>query len=210
MDNKAILRSLVFTICALSIFTYDRAQGMDLGGGKEFSADMISRADGQTMKAKFYYSGNRMRTDMEGNIVITRLDRNVVIMVMPSERMYMEQPIDPKMLPKTTKDMDGEVERIALGKETVDGLEADKFRVVYMDGPRRVEAYQWLADFGFPVKMEALDGSWSVEYRNIKIAPQPEALFEPPQGFQKMSMPFGMGSGGPSLEDIMAQAVAQE
>jgi hypothetical protein len=54
--------------------------------------------------------------------------------------------------------------------------------------------------------MEAVDGSWSVEYKNVSLGPQPDSLFEVPEGFQKATMPsFGSGSGMPSLDDVMSQ-----
>ena len=49
----------------------------------------------------------------------------------------------------------------------------------------------WIAnDLGLPVKTAAEDGSWSQEYKNIVIGPQPYELFEIPAGYQKFSMPM--------------------
>ncbi len=170
-----------------------------------FSADMISRFGRQTNKAKIYWSGEKMRTEMEGNIIIIRLDKNICWMVMPSEKMFMEQAIDQNMIPKTSKQVKGEVERVSLGKETLDGKEVEKFKITYNEKNKRLVMYQWLMNSGFPVKMEAEDGSWVVEYKNISFGGQPDSLFEPPSGFQKVSMPFGGGSGMPSLGELMQQ-----
>lgn len=210
MKSRVLIRACIILTTFIPFFAAATIAGGAGVSSEEFSADMVSRAGDEAVSAKFYFAGNKMRTEMQGNIVITRLDRNVAIVIMPSEKMYMEQPINPEMLPKVTKDVQGEIERVPLGSEAVNGVQADKFRIVYMGGAGKEEAYQWVADFGFPVKMEAIDGSWGIEYKNISVAPQPGSLFEPPQGFQKVSMPFGVGSGGSSLEDIMAQAGAQE
>lgn len=165
---------------------------------KEFSADMVSRSGGETVRAKIYVAADKMRTEMSDNIMITRFDKNLVLVVMPSQRMYMEQPIDRKMVPQTAKKFEGEIERVPLGVETVDGKPAEKFKVTYTEGSKRVSVYQWIRDSEFPVKIEAVDGSWSVEYKNLSVGSQPNALFEPPAGFQKFSMPFSAGSGMPS------------
>ena len=157
---------------------------------QEFSADMVSRSGRQTVQAKFYVSGDKMRTEMPGNVVIMRLDKNLTWIIMLQQRMYMEQPLKPKDLPKTSKELGGEIERISLGMETVDGKPAEKFKVVYTEGSARLTVYQWIRDSKFPVKIEAENGSWSVEYKNLSVGPQPAALFELSPGLQKLSMPF--------------------
>ena len=56
-------------------------------------------------------------------------------------------------------------------------------------------AYQWIKDGQIPVKVEAVDGSYSMEYKNISTGAQPAELFEVPADYEKMSMP--------SLGDMM-------
>ena len=165
-------------------------------GSYEYSADMVSRTGRETIKAKLYVSEDKMRTEMAGNIIITRFDKNLSWVIMPSEKMYMEQSINRKMLPKTSREFEGELERVSLGMENVDGKPAEKFKVTYKEGSARVSVYQWLRDFKFPVKVEAVDGSWSMEYKNLSVKPQQASLFEGPQGFQKLSMPFAAGFPG--------------
>lgn len=174
-------------------------------GFQQLSSDVVSRAGAETQRSKIYVSGDKMRTEVADNIMIIRLDKSVTWMVMVSEQMYMEQSIDRKMVPQTSKEMQGEIERVLLGNETIDGIQTQKFKVTYQQGNKQETIYQWLMDSGFPIKMEAVDGSWSVEYKNISFGPQPDSLFEVPAGFQKVSMPFGGGSGAPSLEDIMSK-----
>jgi hypothetical protein len=99
--------------------------------------------------------------------MIIRADKNVAWIIMPSEKMYMEQPIDKTTAPKTSKEMEGETERVSLGKEAVNGAQTEKFRVTYQNAKGQESIYQWLTNSGFPVKMEAVDGSWGMEYKNI-------------------------------------------
>ncbi|MFH1458081.1 MAG: DUF4412 domain-containing protein [Candidatus Omnitrophota bacterium] len=197
--RKAALNVLLPAIVSVIFCHNNCARAADT---QQFSSEMVSRSADQTENAKIYVSGNKMRTEVAGNIMIMRLDKNVMWMVMPFEQMYMEMPIDMKKVPKTSKEMDGEVERAPLGREAVDGIQADKFKVT----SREEAMYQWLTDSGFPVKMEAVDGSWSVQYKNISFGPQPDSLFEVPDGFEKASMTsFGGGSGKMSLDDILTQ-----
>ena len=77
-----------------------------------------------------------------------------------------------------------------MGSETIDKHPAKKYEVTYTESGKKTRMYQWMAtDINFPVKMAAVDGSWSVEYRNIKMGSQPDSLFEVPAGYSKMDMP---------------------
>lgn len=173
---------------------------------QQFSADMITHAGNKTQSSKVYVSDKKMRNDMAGNIMIIRMDKNVMWMIMPSDKTCMEQALDTQMIPRTSKTVKGEVERESLGKEIVDGMRVEKFKVTYLGIRKQESMYQWLTDSGFPIKMEAVDGSWGVEYKNISFGAQPDSLFEIPDGFQKITMPsFSGGSGKPSLQDIMSQ-----
>ncbi len=158
-------------------------------GWQDFSADMVSTANGQSFQGKIYVSQEKTRMDMPQNAVITRFDKNVTWMIVHEQRMYMEQPLDPTMRAKVSKEMPGEVERVALGPETVEGKPAQKFKITYTENRKQTQIYQWVGEADIPVKIEAVDGSWSVEYRNLEAGPQPDSLFEVPDGYEKFAMP---------------------
>ena len=186
---------------AVSVFFF-----MLLGAGflspalaQEFSADMISTVGKETTQYKLNVSGGKIRMDMKDGIIIVRNDKGVSWMLMPGESMYMENPIDTSKVPKTSKDLGGEIERTSLGVETVDGKPAEKFKVTYTKNGKQESVYQWLVDNEIPVKVAAVDGSWSTEYKNLSMGAQPASLFEIPSRYTKMSMPsLGdmMGMGG--------------
>lgn len=160
----------------------------------DFSAEMVMTASGQTMQGKLYAAEGKSRMEMPQSVVITRYDRNVSWVIMPGQGMYMEQPIDVKSTAKTSRELPGETERVSLGTEQVGGQAAEKFKVTYMEGGRQESLYQWVAgDSPVPVKFESVDGTWSMEYRNINLEPQDDSLFEVPAGYQKFDMP-DMGS----------------
>jgi hypothetical protein len=98
------------------------------------------------------------------------------------------------------------VERSPAGREIVDGRQADKFKVVLRAGNRTETVYQWfIPGLSIPVKTAAVDGSWSLEYRNIRPGKQEDALFEIPWGYEKFSMRM------PSMKDVqdVLQGVSQ-
>jgi hypothetical protein len=59
-------------------------------------------------------------------------------------------------------------------------------------------------DIKFPVKMAAVDGSWTMEYKNINMGTQPDSLFELPSGYKKMTMPSMPGM--PKMPKIPGKA----
>ena len=163
----------------------------------EFSADTVTTMQGgQKMSGKMYFKPDKFRMEMKTNeetVMITRIDKKVTWNVMPKQKMYMEMPFDLKNKPKVEEKFAGEIERKEVGSETIDGHPTKKYLITYKVGDKKDQVYQWLAtDIKFPVRTAAVDGSWAQEFKNIKIGPQGDSLFEVPAGFQKMQMPGGM------------------
>ncbi len=155
----------------------------------EFSADVVTQSQGHEIQSRTYISKDKIRNETMGQIMIIRKDLNVMWIVMPDQGMYIENPIDLNAVARTSQTMPGETERVPMGKETIDGRVTDKFKITYDAGRGPVTMFQWIGDRQIPVKMEAEDGSWSVNYKNIQFGPQSAALFEIPEGIQKMQMP---------------------
>jgi len=163
----------------------------------EFSADMITKSAGQTITGKMYMKDKKMRSETQGQpgYSIIRMDKNIVWFVMPDTKTYMEMAYDPSQQPAPTEKMHGEVSRKLVGKEKIDGHPTEKYLVTVKDMGKTNEMYQWIAtDIKFPIKNAAVDGSYSVEYKNIKQS-APDSLFELPAGYKKMTMP-AMPKGG--------------
>lgn len=176
----------------------------------DFSSDMVSTANGQKHTSKIYMQAKkfRMETPEQPGYNIMRMDKNVMWMVMPDQKAYMEMKIDPSRQPRTEEKVEGEVSRKLIGSETIDGRATDKYEITYKDKEKTTKMYQWIAkDIKFPVKTAAIDGSWIMEYKNIKMGAQPDSLFEVPSGYEKMNMPSmkdAMG-GMPKTEKDTAQ-----
>ena len=154
----------------------------------DFSADMVSTARQGSFPAKLYVSGDKSRMEMPGAISISRMDKKVTWMLMPEQKMYMEQPIDTRAAAGTQEKVDGEIERKAEGAEVVSGRNTTKYRVTFESNGKHESMFQWIdGSVNIPVKTAAIDGSWSTEFRNIRTGPQDGALFEIPAGYTKMS-----------------------
>src|SRR3990167_1937853 len=103
-------------------------------GAQEFSADMVSRTGKEIVNAKIYVAKDKVRMEMPESVMIIRRDKNLTWMLMPVDKMYMEQLVNMSSAPKVAKEFEGETERVAMGAEPVDGASADKFKVTYKIG----------------------------------------------------------------------------
>jgi len=190
-----------------------------------YSATRVLQAQGERIEQRYYQQSmgkNRADTEHEGqqSSMIMRLDRNLIWMVMPQQRMYMELSLaDPQARARTVDipddDRVNEFEKV--GREDVNGVKATKYRVATTDDKgRRTEGYMWISDeHSILVKMELADGAQraTMELKDLKVGAQPDSLFEPPAGFQKMSL-GGMGgmmmggSGAPASAPAPAAPAA--
>lgn len=154
-----------------------------------FSADFVSRTGNDVIKGKIYVSADKSRFEMDDAITVSRMDKQVVWVLIPSQKMYMEQKLTPQNVVPSSETVAGEVERVHLGTETIDGKEAAKYRVFVIEGGKKDSFLLWLGtEAGLPLKMAAEDGSWVQEYKNLVVGPQPDSLFEVPAGYEKFSM----------------------
>ena len=165
------------------------------GVTKDFSADTMASFGGRTIRGKIYMSGDkwRMESSQGGKkaVTIVRADKNVMWMLMPGQKMYMEFKPEADQLMGRTEKLPGEIERKKVGSEKVSGIPCDKYKVTYKPHPKakQMSAYMWLSRDKIPVKSAAIDGSWHSKYDNIKRGKQPASLFELPAGYKKFEMP---------------------
>lgn len=187
------IAKLLFGIIVVFIFF-----SVKVAFAQEFSADVVTTTKEGTYSGKIFVTKDKVRTELTEAITITRMDKKVAWMLMPAEKTYMEQPFDPNEIVTASEKFPGEIERTLIGQELVDGKTADKYRIVYETEGVRETVFQWIeASSNIPVKTEAEDGSWTVEYKNLKIGAQPESLFEIPADYTKISYPL------PPTEDIL-------
>jgi hypothetical protein len=164
---------------------------------KPFSADQVMKTGGRTMMGKVYAMSTAMRTESEANGTrlanIVRVDRKVVWTLLPDKKIYFEMALpsvpDTTALARTGAEVPS-AQRENLGTERVGDYLCDKSTVVTTSGGKSYAFTEWAAKDlgGFVVKREAQSGSWSMEYRNVQLAPQDPSLFEIPEGYQKMDL----------------------
>lgn len=171
-----------------------------LAQAAELSANVITKADGEEMRGKIFMKGQKIRNEFDAggqtNVSIVRPDKKVVWMLMPAEKMYMEMPITEEAQEKILiKKPEDQVKMKLVGTETVNGYECEKYEYEVPISPEGQPSkhFTWIAKkLQMPIKAMAADGSFSMEYQDIKVGGVADSLFEVPQDYQKMAMPFQM------------------
>ena len=157
----------------------------------EFSADQITKANGKTYVSNIFYRDDRWRLEHQDigpvNVTIVRKDKQVMWLLVSRLKHYKEIPYDAAQAPKIQETLAGEVSRSAIGTETLDGHPTTLYEVHAQEGDQTADYYQWLAtDIRFPLKLMKKDGSWSVEYRRVRLGPLSDFLFQLPVNFQPL------------------------
>jgi len=179
------------------------AQVPDLDMNAAYSAIRTIETDGERISQRYYQDSaavHRMETELGGeqSIIIMRGDRNLMWTVMPQQRMVMELSLGAATSMDGMFELPGDdhwtsVER--LGRESVNGVPATRWRVVSDDGAgERGEGDLWVSDEGIPVRMDMRfdGGRVRMTLSELLIGPQPATLFEPPVGYQRIA-PGGAG-----------------
>ena len=157
----------------------------------EFSADQITKANGKTHISNIYYREDRWRLEHQDpgpvNVTIVRKDKQVMWMLLSRLKHYKEVPFEPAQTPKVHEQLEGETSRSAICTETLDGHPTTLYEIRVQDSEKTSDYYQWLAtDIHFPLKLMKKDGSWSVEYRRVRVGPLSDFLFQLPVNFQPL------------------------
>ena len=157
----------------------------------EFTADQITKTNGRVRKANIYYRDTMWRLEHQElgpvNVTIVRKDKQVMWLLLSRMKHFKTVPYDPHQAPKVGERLDGEVGREEIGTEVYDGHPTTLYQVTVRIDGREVVYYQWLAtDIRFPVKLARKDGSWIIEYRNVKLRPVSDFMFELPVNFQPL------------------------
>lgn len=157
----------------------------------QFSATMVLRDSGKEVLGKIFVQDGKLRQEFDGTagqtVTIVRPDLKKVWILIPQRGSFTELPLRPELPGQFIQIPPGAQSKRPLGKETVDGYEAEKYQVIVRQrsGPE-VETIWVATKLGVPVKLVSKGGRFSVEYQNIKEGPQPESLFSLPPEYTRV------------------------
>jgi hypothetical protein len=171
-----------------------------LGGealAAEFSAQVLTRYQGEETRGKVYVKDNRIRQEFSSGrgakIIIYNADTKLAWMIMPERQMYLEMPITEEITRSLMQAAKDQGQMNPLGVETVNGYSTNKYETAFRLNGGELRHHIWVAKkLGLIIKVESLDKTFSREYQEIKEGEVPEAMFAPPADYQKMDLPGGM------------------
>ena len=161
------------------------------GEAFEFSADRVFRQGKRVVEARVNARDDRWRLEFPipqagANATIVRQDQNLAWHLLSQQRIYRERLIalDERLL--VEERLNHEIARTLIGPEERDGFSCELFEVITKEGHRTIRYYRWISKKeGFAVKTLNEGDGWSVEYHNVRFAPQSDRFFEPPYAFSK-------------------------
>jgi outer membrane lipoprotein-sorting protein len=167
-----------------------------LAQAAEFSASIVTRSGAQESYGKIYVKGKNIRRETQSGsdttIVIGMMDKKLFRIIRPGQKMYLEMPLTDDMVRELTQVAKEHAQMKRLGPETVNGYATDKYETTFTDQGATLKHFMWIAPkLEMPIKIVSADGSFSMEYRDIKEGGVDAAVFEIPPGYQKMGEPGG-------------------
>jgi hypothetical protein len=188
------MRLAGLVLCLLVSFVLPAAAADWLNPKAAYSATRTMRAAGQEMIGPVHHDGGKERFEMtmqgQQQIMIRREDQQRMFMVMPQMGMGMELPLGgPEAMPSAGDY--SELQPETLGRETIDGEDVTRYRLVTSEGGQSYTVLIWATDDGIPMRIEVstAEGGFEMELSDLQRGPQPAELFELPAGIQMMDMP---------------------
>ena len=182
----------------------------------EYSADSVMQNEEGTIEQHVYVTPGKERREMltgsgDGSVQIFRYDNKVMWMLMPSEKMYMENSMS-KAAAKDVSQWD--FEETVMGEEVLNDMKVTKYKTIATstDG-KKYGGFSWRTKEGISLKSDLLykEGNekkrMMTELKNVKIGKQDPKLFEVPEGYTKFDMAGMMGGmmGGQMGREGMGQ-----
>jgi len=192
--RRTLVILLALTLIAPALACSKKAdEGAATGDGvvkmpKEFSAEVSASSPAGVFEAKLYSSDGNTRMEMPNATVITRRDKGVVWVLMPT-KMYMEQELSPENSGGFMEELPEGFTRTLAGEEKLEGKAVKKYEIAFDTDGQKGVFYQWIDEKGIPVKVAGPDDAWAFEYKNVTPGKQDSSLFELPEGYRKMEMP---------------------
>lgn len=164
----------------------------------EYSADVVIVSGGQTIQSRIARTPNALRSETQQRgqtmTAIVRLDRNLGWLLIPGTRNAAEVDLAGfPMIPGLLRNPNATA--TAEGTETIDGMTVTRWRVAGGEPGARFTGKVWATAQGVVLKIEGESETnqqrqpFTLTARNVRIARQPPALFEVPEGYQRLQVP---------------------
>jgi hypothetical protein len=181
MNGRRVFSTMLVGIALLGIVGQAAAE--------EFWAQFVMKTTGEILPVKgtIFVKNGLVRHEVhergDRQVTIVRPDKGVIWVLNTDDKMYLEivyQEADRRFDSWTPEK---EKKARLLGKDAVSGIACKKYELLE-EGNRSV--YWVSAKLNFPLKVESPDAT--MEYKNIDEGPLADTLFEPPDGYDRITM----------------------
>lgn len=181
----------------------------------QYSANSVTETETVTINEKVYAAPGKIRREQDlgshTQVSIVRMDKGVMWVLMPDERMYMEMSMQQAQAQDPGVDLSGyQMEKTEVGQETVNGHQATKYKIIMTNADgTKLGGFQWVVNPGIQIKLDAIskDGDTKerikMELTNLTIGTQDAALFEIPKGYSTMTMPSFPAMGKEGMKGML-------
>jgi len=160
----------------------------------DYRAHTVMQSETGRLTGRVWASGPKERRELvvkgHTHTMIVRKDRGLVWVLLPEQRLYLEQPLGERgMTPD--RFADGQLAREALGSEVVNGAQATKYRVHGTAGDGEpFEALMWMTGQEIPVRIVTGAGSTRVEMEldELSLGAVDPSRFEIPSGYSRLDV----------------------
>lgn len=188
------MKKIILPVLALLVMMGTAVQAAEIPPHSQYSADMQMLNNHKVFDSgKFYIGKNAARLELTKSkqTQIQRYDKDVVWILIPSNKTYMEMQLQYNAL-VNYKPAGFKEEYV--GEESLDGHPCKKYQISGKFMGKNVSSTIWKAqDLGGTVIKSIDKKGDGIEVKNIQKGTQPASLFEPPAGYSKMTLPGGMG-----------------
>jgi hypothetical protein len=207
-DGGGIVRKISLVVLLLAA-TFMLAQ---LPGAVPFSGDLtIKSKSGEAMTGKMYFSGSKMRWDMNAkgreSAMLVDFPTQTSYMIMPQQKMYMEMKLGqhagrgPNLRELRSYDPNNPCAQLTdttcekVGTETVNGRSTDKW--IFKNSKTGHTTTTYLdKKIRFPIR-STTDNGTQTDLTNVQEGMPSASLFELPSGYKKFDMGAMMGGQRP-------------
>lgn len=148
----------------------------------DLSFTITTRQGNEIATGKVYVKGHKYRIERDGEAeyAIVREDINRSWLINTEKHTYTEMLYNSAYRPRIEEKDPDEIERTYLGIETINGRKTFKYDITTQRDKEKKKFYQWTdALLKLPVKIQDVEGRWTMEYSNFKRSVS-DSLFELP------------------------------
>lgn len=194
-SRTLLAAALCFSAVGASAFDLNTAMTQP---AKAHSATQTMTSGRDSFTTQLYREGQKLRMDIneqgQSVSVVMRMDKETNYMLMHEMNMYQE--VKSKRIKQYQSNMGVEFSnQQKLGRETVNGIQTTKYSADYKDNDGQTgTGVYWVTDDEIVIKGEmqlqrrrkTIETTW--ELTDLKIADQPDELFEVPAGYNSLGL----------------------